>query len=85
MFLTQHIFIQTVRISEHPMVPDSCCVDGGDKLKCQGNERTDGPPNYGPGKGLESKRYVNDHLHTTVSVNFVKIQESIINVNSMKT
>ncbi|KAK3090961.1 hypothetical protein FSP39_016074 [Pinctada imbricata] len=50
---------------KHPMVPESCCVEGGDKLKCQGNDVTDGPPNWGPAPGFNPKRYINEHLYTT--------------------
>lgn len=48
-------------------VPDSCCVDGEDKLLCQGNnDKYDGPPVYGPPNSKYREHKDNPALHTTV-------------------
>ncbi|XP_062591273.1 tetraspanin-18B-like isoform X3 [Saccostrea cucullata] len=48
------------KIPKYPMVPESCCIEGGDKQKCQGQTIIKGPPNYGPAslpKKFESHLY----------------------------
>nr|XP_022318037.1 tetraspanin-18-like isoform X3 [Crassostrea virginica] len=47
---------------KYPMVPESCCIEGADKQKCQGQTIIiKGPPNYGP-SNLPKK--FESHLHT---------------------
>jgi hypothetical protein len=46
------------------MVPESCCIEGADKQKCQGQTIIrKGPPNFGP-KSLPPK--FESHLHVEV-------------------
>ncbi|KAK3100357.1 hypothetical protein FSP39_018647 [Pinctada imbricata] len=48
-----------------PMVPETCCVRGGNMENCQGKHGSDGPPIYGPSKDCEDPhRLINDDLHT---------------------
>ncbi|XP_022318036.2 tetraspanin-18-like isoform X4 [Crassostrea virginica] len=48
--------------NKYPMVPESCCIEGADKQKCQGQTIIiKGPPNYGP-SNLPKK--FESHLHT---------------------
>lgn len=48
------------------MVPESCCIEGADKQKCQGQTIIiKGPPNYGP-SNLPKK--FESHLHTEVTI-----------------
>ncbi|XP_056019988.1 tetraspanin-18-like isoform X8 [Ostrea edulis] len=47
---------------KYPMVPESCCIEGGDKQKCQGQTIINkGPPNYGP---VTLPKKFESHLHT---------------------
>ncbi|XP_061192469.1 tetraspanin-18B-like isoform X3 [Saccostrea echinata] len=49
------------KLQKYPMVPESCCIEGADKQKCQGQTIIiKGPPNYGPAslpKKFESHLY----------------------------
>lgn len=50
--------------TEYPMVPESCCIEGADKQKCQGQSIImKGPPNYGP---AQLPKKFESHLHTEV-------------------
>lgn len=47
---------------KYPMVPESCCIEGADKQKCQGQSIImKGPPNYGP---AQLPKKFESHLHT---------------------
>ncbi|XP_048764349.1 tetraspanin-18-like isoform X3 [Ostrea edulis] len=52
----------TTKSQKYPMVPESCCIEGGDKQKCQGQTIINkGPPNYGP---VTLPKKFESHLHT---------------------